>query len=156
MQGEAELRLIVPDLEARTREDVLGEMSEKLAAAGVVPDAGTLTARLLEREHLGCTGLGSGLAIPHCQWKGIDDVVLAIGRSRAGIDFHSSDAVPVTLLFLVLSPADAPGLHLQALAHISRRLKTSSIAEQLRRAETPEAMRELWKEPSASLVEARR
>lgn len=156
MQGEAALRLIVPDLEARTREGALGEMSEKLASAGVVPDAGTLTARLLERERLSCTGLGLGLAIPHCQWKGIDDVVLAIGRSRAGIDYQSSDAVPVTLLFLVLSPADAPGLHLQALAHISRRLKTSSVAEQLRRAETPEEMRELWKEPSASLVEARR
>jgi mannitol/fructose-specific phosphotransferase system IIA component (Ntr-type) len=155
MHGEAALRLIVPDLQARTREGALSEMAEKLAAAGVVPDAESLTARLLEREQLGCTGLGSGLAIPHCQWKGIDDVVLAIGRSRAGIDFRSSDAVPVTLLFLVLSPADAPGLHLQALAQISRRLKTLSIAEHLRRAETSEEMREAWKEPSASLVEAR-
>src|SRR5215471_9421678 len=153
MQGEAALRLIVPDLKARTREGALREMSEALAAAGVVPNAETLTARILERERLGCTGLGSGLAIPHCQWKGIDEVILAIGRSRAGIDFGSPDATPVTLLFLVLSPADAPGLHLQALAHISRRLKTSSIAEQLRRAETAEEMREIWKEPAASLVE---
>jgi len=155
MQSEAALRLIVPDLQAGTREDALGEMAEKLAEAGVVPDAASLTARLLERERLGCTGLGSGVAIPHCQWKGIDDVVLAIGRSRSGIDFCSSDAVPVTLLFLVLSPSDAPGLHLQALAQISRRLKTPAIVEQLRRASTSEEMRELWKQPSASLVEAR-
>jgi PTS system nitrogen regulatory IIA component len=154
LPGDASLRLIVPDLEATTLEGALSEMSEKLAAAGVVQDPGALTRRLLERERLGCTGLGSGIAIPHYKWKGIDEVVLAIGRSRPGIDFRSPDAVPVTLIFLILSPADAPGLHLQALARISRRLKTSAIAENLRRAETLEEIRDLWKETSSSLVEA--
>jgi PTS system nitrogen regulatory IIA component len=147
--------LVVPELEATTLEGVLAEMSEQLAAAGIVQDPQALARRLLERERLGCTGLGSGVAIPHCKWKGIDDVVLAIGRCRAGIDFHSPDGVPVTLVFVILSPADAPGLHLQALARISRRLKTSGVADLLRRASSRDEIREIWSETRSNLVEAR-
>jgi PTS system nitrogen regulatory IIA component len=153
LPGDVAPRLVLPDLEAATLEGALAEMSERLAAGGIVQDPQALTQRLIERERLGCTGLGSGIAIPHCKWKGIDNVVLVIGRSRRGIDFHSPDGVPVTLLFLILSPVDAPGLHLQVLARISRRLKTTGVAESLRRASTADEIREILKDAPASLVE---
>jgi nitrogen PTS system EIIA component len=144
-------RLILPDLAATTRDGALAEMSQQLAATGAIKDPAALTERLRERERLGCTGLGGGIALPHCKWKGIDDVLLAIGRSRQGVDFGSPDGVPVTLIFLLLSPVDAPGLHLQALARISRRLKSPGLAQSLRQAESAESLADIWREAHAAV-----
>src|SRR5688572_27542140 len=99
-------RLVFPNLAASTLDGVLGELAAHLEKAGVVEDAEDLARRLVERERMGSTGLGSGLAIPHCKLRDLADVVLAIGVSRMGIDFGAPDGEPVTLLFLVLSPAD--------------------------------------------------
>jgi PTS system nitrogen regulatory IIA component len=144
-------RLVFADLEAKTAEGALAEMAQRLAASGVVKDAQELTRRLFEREQLGCTGLGSGIAIPHCKWKGLSDIVVAIGASRSGIDFHAADGIPVTLLFLILSPAETPALHLQALARISRLLRGPGVAESLRRATTPEGIVQALREAETAL-----
>ncbi len=149
--GAVDPRLVFTDLESTTAEGALGEMAQRLSAAGVVTDAGELARRLLEREQLGCTGLGSGIAIPHCKWKEVSDIVVAIGSSRAGIDFHAADGVPVTLLFLILSPTQAPALHLQALARISRLLRAPGVAESLRRASTPEGILEALREAETAV-----
>jgi PTS system nitrogen regulatory IIA component len=129
-------RLAFPDLAASTVEEALAELSAGLARAGLVKDAGDLARRLAERERLGSTGLGGGVAIPHCKTRDLADVLLAVGVSRKGIDFGAADGVPVTLIFLVVSPADAPGLHLQALARISRVIRMPGVAEDVRRAAT--------------------
>jgi nitrogen PTS system EIIA component len=129
-------RLVFPDLAASTVEEALGELTAGLARAGLVKDPDDLARRLGERERLGSTGLGGGLAIPHCKTRELTDVLLAVGVSRKGIDFHAADGVPVTLIFLVVSPADAPGLHLQALARISRVIRMPGVADDLRRATT--------------------
>jgi PTS system fructose-specific IIC component len=127
-------KLVFPDLPGASVEEALAAMCAGLARAGVVTDAADLTRRLVERERMGSTGLGGGLAIPHCKARDILDVVLAVGVSSVGIDFHAPDGVPVTLVFLVVSPADAPALHLQALARISRVIRMPGLAESLRAA----------------------
>lgn len=127
-------RLVFPQLEATTAEGALAEMAAGLESAGIVAKAEEIARRLVEREAMGSTGLGSGLAIPHAKVRELADVVVSIGISRAGIDFHSADGHPVTVVFLVLSPADAPALHLQALARISRLIRLPGVAEGLRRA----------------------
>ncbi len=129
-------RRIFPDLQGTTREEVLSEVARRLAESGVVRDAEDLTRRLIEREDLGCTALGGGIAIPHCKLKELSEVILAIGRRPGGVDFEAPDGVAVSILFLVLSPAQAPALHLQALARVSRWLKSPGVADSLRRAET--------------------
>ena len=134
--GLIDERRIFPDLAGTTREEVLSEMSGGLARAGVVSDGSELARRLVERERMGSTGLGGGLAIPHCKLREIGDVVLAVGVSRRGIDFGAADGLPVRLVFLVLSPADAPALHLQALARISRVIRLPGVAESLSKAAT--------------------
>lgn len=133
-------RLVFPDLAASTVEEALAELSAGLASAGLVKDAGDLSRRLGERERLGSTGLGGGVAIPHCKVRDLADVLLAVGVSRKGIDFGAADGVPVTLVFLVVSPADAPGLHLQALARISRIIRMPGVAEDVRRATTADGI----------------
>lgn len=122
-------RRIFLDLPGGSMHEILRELSERLRSGGDIKDADDLTRRLIEREKLGCTGLGNGLAIPHCKLGGLEGVILAIGISRAGVDFHSLDGRPVRLIFLVLSPADSPAGHLQALARISRLVKTPGVTE---------------------------
>lgn len=123
--------LIFPDLQADDRDQALRSLASRLAALDVVDDADDLYEKLLEREQLGSTGVGSGVAIPHCKLKGLAEVVLAIGISRRGIDFGAIDTQPVRLFFVVVSPTDAPAAHLQVLASISRWLKTDSHASRL-------------------------
>lgn len=134
--GLVDERRIFPDLAGSTLEEVLTEMSNGLARTGVVSDGADLARRLVERERMGSTGLGGGLAIPHCKLREIGDVVLAVGVSHRGIDFGAADGLPVRLVFLVLSPADAPALHLQALARISRVIRIPGVAERLSEAAT--------------------
>lgn len=150
LASSLDARLVFPSLESRTREDILVDMARRLSQAGVVHDADDLARRLIEREALGCTGLGAGIAIPHCKLKDLSDVVVSIGRSPQGVDFHAADGVPVTILFLVLSPADAPALHLQALARVSRWLKTPGLAQSLRQARSGEEMVDAIRDSQAS------
>ncbi|MBC8646442.1 MAG: PTS sugar transporter subunit IIA [Thermoanaerobaculia bacterium] len=138
LQSLVESRLVFPELQARNMEDALSEVARRLAAAGVVADEADLARRLLERERLGSTGLGAGIAIPHCKLRELRDVVLAVAMSGPGVDFHSSDGIPVSLIFLILSPADMPALHLQALARISRVLRRPGVADRLRVARSAE------------------
>ena len=137
-------RLVFPSLAETTAEAALAEMAAGLESAGVVPNAGDLAKKLVEREAMGSTGLGDGLAIPHCKVRDLADVVVSIGISRAGIDFHSADGQPVTVVFLVLSPAESPALHLQALARISRLIRMAGVADSLRRAEGATEVAAVW------------
>jgi mannitol/fructose-specific phosphotransferase system IIA component (Ntr-type) len=141
---------VFPDLRGPGLEESLGEMARRLAAAGVIHDVQDLTRRLVERERLGCTSLGGGVAIPHCKSRDVGEVVLSIGLAPDGIDFHSADGIPVTLIFLILSPADQPAAHLQALARISRLLRTPGVVETLRRATTREKILEALNEAQPS------
>ena len=154
LQGLLDPRFVFDDLRGESMEAVLGEMARRLAAAGVVRDVAELTRRLIDREKLGCTGLGAGVAIPHCKSRDVEDIVLSVGVTPQGVDFHAPDGRPVTLIFLILSPADQPAVHLQTLARISRLLRTPGIAESLRRATTREEFLEALKGPQGSLTAA--
>lgn len=123
--------LIFPRLGAESRDEVLGLLADHLATVGVVTDPRELTRRLLEREQLGSTGIGSGVAIPHCKSAEIDRAILAVGISKRGVDFGAMDEKPVRLFFLVVSPTDAPAVHLQVLATISRWVKADNHVERI-------------------------
>ena len=152
--AEIEPRLIFPHLAGRTRDAVLREMATSLAEAGVVPDGASLAERLLKREHEGCTGIGKGIAFPHCRVDGISDAVLAVGRSVDGVDFGAPDGVPITVLFLLLSPKDAPALHLQALARLTRVARAPGLLEEIRRAGSAGEIATALRQADAALTTA--
>jgi mannitol/fructose-specific phosphotransferase system IIA component (Ntr-type) len=133
LPGLVDPRLVFPHLRERTLGGALLEMSEHLAAAGVVANASALAERLSKRERDGCTGMGGGVAFPHCRVEGLEGVVVALGLSDAGIDFGAADGIPITVLFLLLSPRDEPALHLQALARLTRLARTPGLVDELRR-----------------------
>jgi nitrogen PTS system EIIA component len=127
---------IVQDLEGRTKRLVLEELIE--AMRRVKPELGRerLMAVLLERERLGSTGIGDGIAIPHGKLKDLDQLLLSFGKSNLGVDFESMDGKPVHLLFLLVAPENCTGIHLRALARIARLLKNAPVRKRLLGANT--------------------
>jgi PTS system nitrogen regulatory IIA component len=115
---------ILPELQATSREDVLREMVEHLSGTDKIKDANGLVQILLDREMLGSTGIGHSVAIPHGRLAGLKEILLVFGRSEKGVEFEAQDGKPVKLFFLLVAPEDSAGLHLKALARISRVLKS--------------------------------
>jgi PTS system nitrogen regulatory IIA component len=114
---------VLEDLKARNKREVLAEMVGVFAKGKDQADPEAMLHVLLEREKLGSTGIGEGIAIPHGKLAGLDQMVVAFGRSRDGIDFESMDGKPAHLFFLLMAPDNSAGQHLKALAKISRMLK---------------------------------
>ena len=129
--------LVFPGLAGGSASAVLRQLAERLAERGFVRDAETLHEKLLEREQLGSTAIGRGVAIPHCKLPGLERVLLAIGMSEQPVEFGATDGAPVRLFFLVISPSKAPAEHLQCLAAISRWVKADRHVERILAIEDP-------------------
>ncbi len=137
---------VLDDLKAQTKEGVLREMSEGVAELIPSLSAPSLTAILMERESLGSTGLGDGVAIPHGKVPGLDRLAAVVARSRAGVQFHSLDGRPAHLFFLILAPEQSAGMHLKALARISRLLKDARFRQSLLDARDADDLRRILRE----------
>jgi PTS system nitrogen regulatory IIA component len=127
-------------LKAKSKRAVLAELSEIFTRdhAGIQSEA--MIEVLLEREKLGSTGIGDGIAIPHGKLKGLDSLVISFGRSREGIDFDSIDGRPAHIFFLLMAPESSTGQHLKALAKISRMLKDPEFRNDLLSAKNAEEL----------------
>ena len=123
--------LIAPDLTGADKTTVLRELATHLARANGAIDADRLVVVLWERERLGSTAIGDGIAIPHGKMPGLSGVVGAFGRHPAGVDFESLDGSPTHLFFLLVAPEDSVGQHLKALARVSRLLKDRAFRDKL-------------------------
>ena len=117
--------LIKPDLSATSKEEALTELAS-LIAMNEGLDEDKIVGVLKEREKLGSTGIGDGIAIPHGKLKGLKKLVASFGRSKKGIDFQSIDGKPTHLFFLLMAPENTAGVHLKALA---RHLQTAQGQE---------------------------
>jgi PTS system nitrogen regulatory IIA component len=119
--------LMLPDLRATGKLEVLQELIAALARKW--PDFNTESAfRVLrDRESLGSTGIGEGVAIPHGKLQNLERIVLVVGRSVQGIDFDALDHKPCHIFFLVLAPEQVVGMHLRILASITRLLKNETF-----------------------------
>ena len=131
---------IIEALKAKSKRAVLAELSEIFTRdhAGIHPEA--MIEVLLEREKLGSTGIGDGIAIPHGKLKGLGSLVISFGRSREGIDFDSIDGRPAHIFFLLMAPESSTGQHLKALAKISRMLKDPEFRNDLLSANNAEEL----------------
>ncbi|MCY1074593.1 PTS sugar transporter subunit IIA [Archangium lansingense] len=114
---------LIADLQARDKQAVLREMSAVLARAHPSLKEERLVEVLREREKLGSTGIGEGVAIPHGKLPGLTSLVAAFGVSRQGVDFEAIDGKPTHLFFALVAPENSAGVHLKALARISRLFK---------------------------------
>lgn len=127
---------IISNLRSHGKREVLEELTEALLQYKASLNKAALVEVLLERERLGSTGIGDGIAIPHGKVRELDELILSFGRSLEGIDFDSMDGRPSHLFFLLVAPENSAGVHLRALAKISRLLKSAQFRKKLMDAHT--------------------
>lgn len=137
---------IIESLTATSKEEVLVELVEPVARANPDLDKVGLIRTLIERENLGSTGIGGGVAIPHGKFEGLDHLAASFGRSSAGVEFGSMDNKPAYLFFLLVAPKNSAGDHLKALARISRLFKDPLLKNSLIRARSVDDIFALLKE----------
>jgi PTS system nitrogen regulatory IIA component len=124
-------RLVIPELQGTSKDAVLQELAQHLSSVHPEINAKQLVDVLWERERLGSTAIGDGIAIPHAKLPGLRSVLAAFGRHRRGVDFQSLDGNPTKIFFLLVAPEDSVGQHLKALARVSRLLKDASFRARL-------------------------
>jgi PTS system nitrogen regulatory IIA component len=122
---------ILPNLTSTNKEEVLLELASSLVARHPDLALEDVLQVLTEREQLGSTGIGDGIAIPHGKLRQIDEIVLLFARSCNGVAFGALDGRPAQLFFVLLAPQSAAGLHLKMLARISRILKDLAVRRDL-------------------------
>lgn len=140
---------VIANLKVTSKKQALQELSKKVAAA-IGQDEREIFDLLLERERLGTTGVGDGIAIPHGKLASLDRLYGMFARLERSVNFESIDERPVDLIFLLLAPETAGADHLKALARISRLLRDKKICDKLRGSDTPEALYALLTEQTAS------
>lgn len=125
---------IITDLKAREKRELLDEIVTDLASRNAKVNREKLLEHLLEREKLGSTGIGHGVAVPHAKLKGLDEIIVTFGRSKKGVDFNSMDDQPVYLFFMIVAPENSAAAHLKVLAGISNLLKNQEFRIRLMKA----------------------
>src|SRR6516225_11963899 len=141
--------MVVPELGGATKPQVLRELARPLATKYTDLELSTITAVLAERERLGSTAIGDGIAIPHGKLAGVDSIIGVFGRHQRGVDFDSLDGGPTHLFFLLVAPEDSASLHLKALARVSRLMKDPAFRERLTAAPDAAEIFRLIKEEDA-------
>ena len=134
---------IIPALSGETKIDVIKELLDHMHKLGVVSNYDIALNDILIRENHLSTGLENGIAIPHAKTDGVDKLAIVFGIKKNGIDFESLDAQPANLIFLVLSPKNTSGPHIQALALISRNLSINSNRERLKSSKNRDEIAEI-------------
>ena len=145
---------IVPELQASERDGVIEELVSSLDRAGKLGKGmcKEIARAVIKRENEASTGMGKGVAVPHVKYKLVKDVVATIGLSSAGIDFSALDKQPVYSVILLISPADEPDKHLQAMENVFRHLQQEKFRKFLRQcrslAQIEDLLREADENPS--------
>ncbi|ACS80309.1 PTS sugar transporter subunit IIA [Maridesulfovibrio salexigens] len=121
--------LVIHELQASDKSEVLKELVSTLKDAGLEVDVENALKVLNDREKLGTTGIGDGIAIPHGKLECLEEIVVVVGRSSEGVDFESLDMQPCKIFFMVLAPEQGAGAHLKVLAQISRQLKDEAFRQ---------------------------
>jgi len=122
---------VLPNLCGKNKPQILSELAAGLAVDQREINLNALNAVLSERERLGSTAIGDGIAIPHGKVSGVRSIVGVFGRCAQGVDFDSLDGKPTNLFFLLVAPEDSASLHLKALARVSRLFRDNSFRDHL-------------------------
>jgi PTS system nitrogen regulatory IIA component len=122
---------VIADIKGVTKREILFEMVETLKNAKLIDDVDSVVDIIMEREKLGSTGIGDGVAIPHGKMKKLNTILCVAGRSKEGVNFDAVDRQPVHIFFLVLAPEDSASMHLKVLSRISKVLRDQSFRKKM-------------------------
>lgn len=136
---------IIANLESTDKKGVIEELADSVSRT-TRASSSEIARVLLEREQLGSTGIGGGIAIPHGKLNAIDSITLGFGLSRSGVEYDSLDNRPVHIFFLLLTPENSTGGHLKVLAQISKLLKMDQFKQDLKQAESEQQIIDIIQE----------
>ena len=141
-------KAVSASLKSQDKNNVIKELVDLLIKSGQLrpKDKDAVVKVLLNREALGSTGIGQGVAIPHGKCKFVSELIGAFGVSKYGIKFDSLDGEPAYIFFLLLAPIESSGPHLKALARISKLLKDKYFRDSLKNADTEKTLVRIIKE----------
>lgn len=148
--------LIVTGMPSGTKAEALKALTQLLSQAGLVSNDALVLDKVREREDLGHTGLGHGVAVPHARCEGADGLSLAIGICPEGLDFDSGDGEPVSILVLIVANQRQMGAHVVAVAQISRILHKVEVRKRVLKASTREEVAEILIDAARNLAQQRR
>ena len=140
---------VIPNLKVTSKKQALQELAKRAATLFDIGEREVFEV-LLEREKLGTTGVGNGIAIPHGKLADLGTLYGLFARLERPVDFDSIDERPVDLIFLLLAPENAGAEHLKALSRVSRVLRDKGICDKLRATDTPEALYSLLTDQTAN------
>ncbi|OGC92433.1 MAG: hypothetical protein A2142_03950 [candidate division Zixibacteria bacterium RBG_16_48_11] len=138
-----EENLISFDLKGKSKDEIINELVDLTSRSKLVKDREELYKAVVEREKLVTTGVGYGVAFPHAKTKAVKGIVVAFGRSQAGVDFEAMDRKPVHLFFLIAAPQDAIGAHLNVMARLSYVMKNEQVRERMLKIFSPKELLEI-------------
>lgn len=131
--------LINISLSGKSRDACIKELIGKLAESQMINDADTIFTAVLEREKIMTTGVGNGIAIPHCKHTSSPEFAVCLGIRKKGVDFQAIDGKEVKIIFLLVGPENNPGLHIKLLSRISRLMSNEDLRQQLQGCENNKA-----------------
>ena len=134
------------DIEAPDKNGAIAAIVEHMAKSRLLQNPEEFKKEVYERERLGSTGIGKGIAIPHARTRAVSKLIIAFARLQKGVDFGAEDDDPVRLIFLLGTPVDTVGDYLKILAKLSRLLKESTLRKQLLKAKSGEEVLDLLEE----------
>lgn len=129
---------VVIGVSGADKAEIIRNLLQRVEAKGILTDREGLVRAFLEREAKGSTGIGNGIAIPHVRSEQVQELEYVMGNSQEGVDFESLDGEPVHIIFLMIAPAGSHGIHIKALARVSRILNDEALRLRLRRALDPD------------------
>ena len=130
---------VLSSLRTHGKKQLIHDLAARASQLTGLP-AGRIFETLIERERLGSTGMGQGIAIPHGRIAGVSRIVGVFARLESPVSYDAIDEQPVDLVFLLLAPVEAGADHLKALARVSRLLRNQAMCEKLRAAKKPEVL----------------
>ncbi|RMF61172.1 MAG: PTS sugar transporter subunit IIA [Calditrichaeota bacterium] len=136
-----------------TKLEVIKELLSVLVEQKVVNNPDEVLTAILEREKIMTTGVGNGVAIPHCKTRHATDFAIAMGIHPTGIDFQSLDNKPTQIVFLLIGPEDKPGTHIRLLSRISRIISREKVRQQILQCSSPQDVYNILKQEEANFFE---
>ncbi len=140
-------------LQSTTREAVIRELIDLLAGHHILKQPDEVVQAVLDREKIMTTGVGKGVAIPHCKYNGCTEFSIALGIHPEGIDYGALDDLPVKIVFLLVGPKNNPGTHIRLLSRISRIISRESVRQKILDCSTPQQIHQLLQAEEANFFE---
>jgi fructose-specific phosphotransferase system IIA component len=140
-------------LTASNKVDVIKELLALFSENNLIQNHEEVLKAVLEREKILSTGLGNGVALPHCKTNSVEEFMIALGIHPKGVDFQSLDHKPAHIIFLLIGPESKPGFHIRLLSRISRIISKEDVRKQILAGKSPEEIYQIFQAEEANFFE---